>query len=325
MRISGVQLSHNILNASHLRAQLHEHVDSVLDFKPIALSDIGTVRKFRGYNSYRTCDYTLGGIFMWVDYFNYEYSIIEDTMFIKGISENHPGLVAFSLPLGSMPLSRSVALILHYCRNHGIRPTFSAIPADVAVRVADECGGRVEKLDGWGDYLYDAKSLATLQGKAYSKKRNHVNRFLSENPGYRFEKLDSTNIAEVFDFLAEVDVSEKADRAMAAYELSQCNDVLANLDVYGFDGALLRSQSGDVCAMTLGEVVGDTLYVHVEKMNHDVAGAGETINKLFAENMVSRYAGLRYINREEDMNDEGLRFAKESYHPVAILDKCNVL
>ncbi len=77
--------------------------------------------------------------------------------------------------------------------------------------------------------------------------------------------------------------------------------------------------------MTLGEVVGDTLYVHVEKMNHDVAGAGETINKLFAENMVSRYAGLRYINREEDMNDEGLRFAKESYHPVAILDKCNVL
>lgn len=277
------------------------------------------------YNSDRTCDYTLGGIFMWVDYFSYEYCILEDTLFIKGISENHPGLVAFSLPLGKMPLGKAVALISNYCRCNNIRPTFSAIPSDKVEAVAAECGGQIEKLEGWSDYLYDAKSLATLQGKAYSKKRNHVNRFISENPDYKFEMITKSNIDEAVAFLSNIDLSEKTDVEMASYELSQCKDVFAHLDDYLFDGALLRSDSGTVCALTLGEVVGDTLYVHIEKMDHEVAGAGEAINKMFAEEMIDRYEGIRFINREEDMNDAGLRFAKESYHPVAILDKYNVI
>ena len=64
--------------------------------------------------------------------------------------------------------------------------------------------------------------------------------------------------------------------------------------------------------------------IHIEKMNHEVAGAGETINKLFAAEMLHRHPGLRYINREDDAGDPGLRYAKESYHPLRLLRKFNV-
>lgn len=311
---------------SAFTSALHERsCEDGLRFRPMTVDDIPVVRPFLEKNIYRTCDYTLGGMFMWVDYFNYEYCVYDDTLFVKGISENHPDKVAFSLPLGKLSLARSVELIKEYCEANNLQLTFSAIPAECADELAALCDGQVERLDQWSDYLYSAEALATLTGKHYSKKRNHVNRFFLDNPGCRLEMITADNLAEAKSFVGRLDVSGKEDVDVADYELHQCLDVLDHIDDYLFDGAVLRDASGDICAVTLGEVIGDTLYVHIEKMNHQVAGAGETVNKLFAAEMLRRYSGLRYINREEDMGDPGLRYAKESYHPVAVLEKCNVM
>jgi hypothetical protein len=35
----------------------------------------------------------------------------------------------------------------------------------------------------YSDYLYDAKSLRTLSGKAMRTKRNHINHFVPREPG----------------------------------------------------------------------------------------------------------------------------------------------
>ena len=326
MRISGTQLTHTYTTERFTPFNDRKNkVEGGLKFKPMTVEDIPVVAQYMNFNSYRTCDYTVGGMFMWVDYFGYEYAIVDDTLFIKGISENHPDMVAFSLPLGPMPTDKAVKLIVDYCNAHDLQPAFSAIPKEKAQEIADLCNGKIEALEGWSDYLYEASKLATLTGKAYSKKRNHVNRFFADNPNAKFEILTSENIPEAIAFLEKVNLEDKEDIEMASYELAQCKDVLNNIDTYLFEGAILRDQSGKICGLTLGEVVGDTLFVHIEKMDHEVAGAGEAINKLFAAAMVERGGNIRYINREEDMNDAGLRFAKESYHPCALLDKCNVI
>jgi len=111
---------------------------------------------------------------------------------------------------------------------------------------------------------------------------------------------------------------------MAEYERRQCADVLRHYSRYPFEGAVLRGEDGAVVALTAAEVIGNTLIIHIEKMNHDVAGAGETINKLFAAEMLRRHPQLKYINREDDAGDPGLRYAKESYHPLRLLHKFNV-
>ena len=63
--------------------------------------------------------------------------------------------------------------------------------------------------------------------------------------------------------------------------------------------------------------------VHFEKVIGEYADNGgyAVINKMFAETLAS----AKLINREEDINIEGLRKAKLSYYPLIILDKCHAL
>ena len=305
-----------------------------LQFRPVDASAMPLINSLLQTSSSRTCDYTIGGIYMWIKRFGYEYCVLDDTLFIKGLSETDPSLTAFSMPVGPMPLEKSVELIKDYCLFHGIKPVFAVVPEDKIEYLMALVHGDIEELDDWADYLYDARALASLTGKKYNKKRNHVNRFMLENPHYEFEPINYTLIPEVLLFHLGNTHTDKADPNMADpnmadlnmadYEKDECTHVLCHYASYPFEGAVLRDETGEICAFTCGEVIGDTLYVHIEKMNHEVAGSGETVNKLFADYMTRRHPSLRYINREEDCSDLGLRHAKESYCPAMKLRKFNL-
>lgn len=272
----------------------------------------------------RTCDYTVGGIYMWISFFNYRFCIVDDTLFISGVTENHPDLPAFSLPIGRLPLGEALAMLENYCAVNEIPLRFSAIPAD---RVGDFAALRrweAEPLDDWSDYLYDISALASLTGKKLSKKRNHVNRFHADNPGAHLDPLTPADTPQLISLLETWRNPDEQPTDTGQQELAMTADVLRNLSRYPFEGAVLRLADGCPAAFTLAEIIGDTLFVHIEKMNHTIAGAGETVNKMFAEMMMRRHPELKYANREEDCGDEGLRHAKESYHPLALLAKFNL-
>ncbi len=264
---------------------------------------------------------------MWIDYFGYQRAIVGgDTLFIKGLSEDFSRRPAFSLPVGRMPLAEAVETLREHCRATGDELFFSAVPEDRLDELKELGVEYIEELPDWADYVYRASDLATLSGKAYSKKRNHVNRFIADNPGYALEPISAANLPELIAFFSALDIeSAKADPVMAEYEREQCLDVLRNFGSYPFEGAILRDGTGAIVAFTAGEISGDTLVLHIEKMRHDVSGAGEAINKLFAERMLSLHPAIEYINREDDSGDPGLRFAKESYHPAFKLRKYNVM
>lgn len=277
------------------------------------------------YSSSRTCDYTVGGIFMWVDFFDYRFCIYGNTLFICGDLENRPGVKAFSLPVGEMPIENAINLLREYCSENGMKLRFSAIPED---RLSDfRCFGLkdTEELTEWADYLYEAESLARLAGKKLSKKRNHFNRFIADNPGYSVSDIRDCDRKELkAAYTSWTDISDLTSPS-AVEEHNQVYTILENPDAYPFEGIVLRDGKGRIAAFTVGEVIGDTLYVHIEKIDKETAGAGETVSKLFADRIVTEHPETIYINREEDTGDEGLRQSKLSYHPVMLLRKYNIL
>lgn len=298
---------------------------TALHFEPLTAEAIPAIRRLLPLARTRANDFSIGGILMWADYFDYEYCIYGNTLFIKGVSELNRQAPAFSLPFGAMPLSCAVDLIVDYCRANRLPVRFSAVPDD---RLDDLRMLRptvsIQRLDDWSDYIYNATDLATLAGKRYNKKRNHVNRFIATNPGYRVEPITPEVLPEVRRVYGEWLASSPVDAASAAAESVQTLNVIDNYADYGFDGIVLRDNDGRIVAFTMGEVIGDTLFSHIEKMDHTVSGAGETINNMFAKYITERYPAVTYINREEDAGDEGLRQAKLSYHPAIILAKYDV-
>lgn len=293
---------------------------------PVTIDAIEDIRPFFEHSGSRCCDFTVGGLFMWIDLFEYEYCIYADTLFIKGLSEDDSGRIAFWLPIGKLSMAESVNLLRKYCAAENIPLLFTAVPDDRLHELTAVADCRISELPDWADYIYDAKALATLTGKAYNKKRNHVNRFEAENPGYKLEEIDESNVGDALRFFESLGIeSQKSNPEMAKYEWHRCADVLRNPDIYRFEGAILRQPDGRVAAFTMGERRGDTLVLHIEKIEHLVAGAGETINKLFAAHMLAKHPEIKYINREDDAGDPGLRYAKESYHPLFLLRKYNAL
>lgn len=300
---------------------------SRLSFKPLGLPDMPLVNRYLQRSGSHACDYTIGGLYMWIDYFRYEYCVVDDTLFIKGVDEDDTSRVAFAVPVGSLTLGQSTSMIRDYCRLKDITPVFTAVPDDLLDDLLGAVGhsSEVTPLGDWVDYIYDIRSLATLTGKHLMKKRNHVNRFFSDNPHWRFEALTHDQLPEVMLFYEGLSKPDDPDASpLELYEGRQCRRVLAGYSSYPFEGAVLRGESGEIVAFTVGEVVGDTLYVHIEKINHEVSGAGSAINKLFAAYMLRRHPSLLYVNREEDCGDLGLRRAKESYCPKERLRKYNV-
>lgn len=297
----------------------------MLTFNELTLAQLPILQKYLPKAATRSNDYTVGGLLMWAPWFDYQYALEADTLFIRGRAEDNPGLIAFAMPMGELPPEQSVPLIAQYCRAMGLEPVFSAIPDDRVAEFADSVPHAcIEAMsDNWSDYVYDIDDLADLRGRRFNKKRNHVNRFCVDNPQYAFEALTCENAAEAATWL---EGGEMPTSDLGRYERSACAAVLRNWGSYPFAGAVLRTAPGQpIVGLTVGEVLGDTLFVHIEKMDHDVPGAGAAVNSLFARLMRQQYPELKYVNREDDLGDPGLRRAKASYNPSFKLRKHNIV
>lgn len=310
------------------RYALSESVESdkyiLTDFKRITHADMNIIWPYLIKEEGRTTDFSYGGLLMWVDCFKYEYAIVNDTLFIKGVLENDLSRTAFSLPVGKMSLAESISMIREYCKRNGIKPELSAVPESAMEQIRELGISDIEELIDWGDYLYDAHTLATLQGKKMGKKRNHVNKFDALYPVNHIEPITKSNISDAISFMDEID--SEGDHDGMADEERKLTRVLLEYMAEG-DRRLLGEilyADNEVAAFTIGDIKHDTLFVHVEKASRKFEGSYEKINKEFASLVCGLYPGVKYINREDDSGDAGLRYAKQSYHPLTILRKYNI-
>lgn len=297
-----------------------------LSFRKITHADMPQIWKILQTAPGRTTDFSYAGLLMWTDFFDYEFAILNNTLFIKGKVEDDLSKPAFSLPIGEMPLDLSVDILKEYCRRDNIRLEFSAIPECCLEDFKALNPVAVEPLEDWSDYLYSADSLSTLCGKKYGKKRNHVNQFLAAYPDYELLPLDGINIELAINFMDKIDLDgDQTPMAIAERKLNrQMLEMLKEGDEV-MEGAILTDGHGEILGFTIGDVKDDTLFVHIEKSLRDTPGGFEMLNKSFAARMKELHPEIEFINREDDAGDPGLRRAKESYHPVELLRKYNII
>ena len=106
-----------------------------------------------------------------------------------------------------------------------------------------------------------------------------------------------------------------------ANESLAIKEVLTHFDRLGVKGGAILI-GGKVEAFTLGEPLNrETVVIHIEKANPAFEGLYSLINQAFLE---KEWSGYVYVNREQDLGEEGLRKAKESYFPHHMINKCTI-
>ncbi len=180
----------------------------------------------------------------------------------------------------------------------------------------------IEEERGNWDYLYNVTDLVELKGNRYHKKKNLLNQF-----------------SRKYDFTYLLFGPEMVDQAMAmqtdwcTWRDCESSDILSSENraifkilkewrqLAGLLGGALMVD-GSMVAYTVAEALTrDILLIHFEKGDTAYKGIYQAINQKFLANSASQYT---FVNREQDLDDEGLRKAKLSYHPVDYLRKYRV-
>ena len=174
-----------------------------------------------------------------------------------------------------------------------------------------------ESIRDWADYIYDAETFRTFSGKAYHGQKNHVNRFYRDHPDAQTIVIaDAAAEAECLAFLDRFRGMHPEFSALEENEWNGAKDLLVHRDALGQTAVALKT-GGQIVAMAIGEMKNDMLFEHVEKAMPTAAGAYPAMAQAF----VKSFPEAKYLNREDDGGDEGLRYSKMSYKPLELREK----
>ncbi len=176
------------------------------------------------------------------------------------------------------------------------------------------------------EYLYDREELVALPGAKFHKKKNHVNIF-KKTYASEYRKIDDPAYPGIIEDVLRLQEQWCQWRDCEnSPSLIEENDAIFRIAgnwgrIPGLCGGALYVD-GNVVAFSIGEKIGDMMIVHFEKARTDFRGSYQAINQAFAQFSAE---GVRFINREQDLGELGLRQAKETYNPVGFLKKYRVV
>jgi len=256
------------------------------------------------------CDFTPGNLIGWSRFFGGEIGSVSDCLVVKIKKYN-----SYSFPKGKNREEALREMVPYFDY-----PKFSTIEKHETEILEKLFPGKyefTEERDSF-DYVYSREKLATLGGKRYHGKRNHI-AYFERTFNWSFEELNRSNIDDCIAMNEKwYTLNVEKDREGIEDEREVLRLNFAHFEEIGGIGGVLRID-GDVVAFTFGERLNDNTFdTHFEKAYSDIRGAYPMINQLFAKTLLSDY---EFINREDDVGSEGLRSAKLSYHPEFLVKK----
>lgn len=267
----------------------------------------------------RGCEYSFANLFCWGR---------QEIAFIHGCAvlfSHFSGRSIYPFPIGNGDKQAALEAILADSRERGIPCRITGMTEEDLADLERWFPGRftVRSARDTHDYVYSLDALADLKGRKLQKKRNHFNRFRTENPDYRVEPIHCENIARIQHMVNDWYVSRRQSDPEGDYFLESLAMAKAFRHYEDLNMKGIALLDGDrILAVTMASrLSGDSLDVHFEKAREDVPGAYNAVNCEFARYIRLNCPEIRFLNREDDLGLEGLRTAKLSYLPDHMIVK----
>lgn len=289
-----------------------------LFFDPISFEKQSAYLEFFSRCPQKTSDYSFANLWGWAEEYGLCWAWENDSVWLK---QSRPD-IGYWAPMGSWAdihwPERFNKLGVGACTFHRIPDALVQIwKTSLADRI------RVEAERSHWDYLYKIQDLVKLQGNRYHKKKNLLNQF-QKNYEYSYHELTADTVALALEMQTDWCTWRDCE---SSESLSSENRVIERIlkNWNRFDGltggALMVNRK--MVAYTVAEpLTNDTLLIHFEKANAEFKGGYQAIHQIFLSHSAQSY---KIVNREQDLDDPGLRKAKLSYHPIDFLRKSRVV
>lgn len=290
----------------------------IIEFRRFNIDDKERINDFFKVHHYEQCDCSFNTLFLWQNSYNTMWAEQDDILFIRA---GRGTQVYFMPPFAKegASFSHGLELIQHEFDKTGHPFMLMGASKEVVEKIETQVPDKylfTPFRDDW-EYIYKTSDLINLSGKKFRMKKNHLNHFLREYGDYVYEPVNDTNMEDARRGISEWFVRhgdiEKEEEAI--------NLAFDNWKALGLKGAVIRIY-GKVEAFTCGDLLNENVaHIHFEKANPEVRGLYQAINRDF---ILNEFKDTEFVNREEDLGIEGLRKAKNEYHPDHFAEKYNV-
>lgn len=288
-----------------------------IEFTPIRLEKQPAYVSLLRQCSQVSSDYSYSNIFSWSEEYGLEWSWIDNLVWVR---QTRPDEL-FWAPLGNWEQTDWQGFLERYAPPGTL---FTRIPENLLKLWKTAAADRltvVEERRNW-DYIYVRKDLVELKGNRFHKKKNLLRQF-KKKYDYRYlpfgPHLIEAAMAMQDDWCNWRDCESST---ILSAENRSVHKILTHWDdLQGLTGGVIQVEDL-IVAYTIAEALSaDTIVIHYEKGCPDFKGVYQAINQMFLEHLDGDY---QWVNREQDLGEEGLRKAKLSYNPVKFLKKYRV-
>ena len=300
----------------------------MFSFHKVTLDDKNWMQKLLQEDGWYGSEYSFGINVLWGIKYHIEVARAHDCCIVRyGLCGEYPwdnmmqgDCWIYSFPIGAGNKKAVLDELVAEYRAKGKTLIMNSVGEEARAQLLSWYPGQflIEENRDYEDYIYDREKLATLSGRKMHNKRNHIARFKDAGE-WSYEPLTDNNLEEC-KALCRRWIFSREDKWNddMAIELKVLDAAFKMKDDLGLIGGVLR-QKGQVVAFCMGEAINpDVFVVHFEKALPEYQGAYPMINQQFVQHACGSY---KYINREDDAGDPGLRRAKLSYYPEILLKK----
>lgn len=314
----------------------------MIQFKDLSTADRTLIQQFTLYGERQNCDLSFSNLISWRFLYNTQFAIINDYLVFRFHTGRH---LAYMMPIPKPQLTDDGSYRVQPCDECSVEVIRAIRDDSIAMGhpflMLGVCNYMVDLIElsfpdtftiepnrDFADYIYTRDKLINLSGKKLQSKRNHINKFKSLYPQYVYRPLTEDMIPQCLALekqwrqISKDDTDEQDLDESLSIELRSMTRAFHRWDRLGLTGGTIWVDD-QLVAFTFGCPINQTTFdVCVEKADVNYEGAFSIINQEFVKHLPEQYF---YINREEDMGNEGLRRAKLSYQPDILLEKNTVM
>jgi hypothetical protein len=288
-----------------------------LQFEPISLEKQEDYLKMLARCPQVASDYSFMNLWAWAEDYGLSWAWNDDCVWIR---QSRPEILYWA-PVGPWSeINWSTPLV----NDSDEEVIFIRIPDKLAEhwQVTFKDRATFEEERGHWDYVYSVGDLIDLKGNRFHKKKNLLNQFIKKYE-YTYVPFELQLIGQAMDMQANWCTWRdcESSEVLSAENRAVCR-VLENWEQLNgmLGGAILVD--GKMVAYTVAEALTQqSIVIHFEKGDTQFKGVYQAINQMFLAHSARDFLT---VNREQDLNDDGLRKSKMSYNPLEFLRKFRV-